>query len=193
MAATILNPIINGHRFSWASIEVVINGLQIAALRSINYTSELTPGVIYGNDPSKRGRTPGKVNHSCVFEILLREWMVLRDSLGQSYGRRSFNIVVQYAEPKQDTTQNVGFSSPGTLIAPPIVFTPSSNQSSFEGVATDTIIGCRITNVEHPNTDDTAATVVHITCDVLDIREGSSALAIEQPDADQPVDPFVTV
>jgi hypothetical protein len=94
----LLPPVINGHRYSWASLEVTIRGMMVIALRSINYSSELTPGIIWGSDPGRVGRTPGRVTHAASVELLRREWDVLREELGMSFGRVPFDVSVQYAD-----------------------------------------------------------------------------------------------
>ena len=45
MAIPISYPLINGHRYSWASVELTFaNGPVIRGVKSIDYGDELTPG-----------------------------------------------------------------------------------------------------------------------------------------------------
>jgi hypothetical protein len=150
--ARYLEPIINGHRYSYASIEVIVNGIIIVGVRSVTYASTLEPGVIYGSDAQKLGRTPGEVKHRCELEIYRREWTVLMETLGQSFGRTLFDVVVQYAE------------------------------EGDEGVTTDAIYACRVTEVELANQDDNNATTVRLALDPMEIRLGANQLSIELAD-----------
>jgi hypothetical protein len=142
-------PEINGHRYSYASLAIEINGTTYGGIRKINYSAGLTPGHIYGSDPHKAGRTPGKAEHECDFEVLRREWNEIVRSLGQSYGRVPFNIQVQYAE------------------------------TGDEGVTNDVIIDCRITRVTFSNDEGNEASVAQVTCDPMDIRLGRGELSID--------------
>lgn len=142
-------PTINGHRYSYASLQVVINGVAYEGLKSLHYSSALEPGIIYGSDPWKVGRTPGKVEHTCEFECYRREWTSIMAGLGQDFGRATFDIHVQYAE-KGD-----------------------------EGVTQDLIALCRVTKVEMANEDGTDASTVAVTIDPMDIRYGRDELSID--------------
>jgi hypothetical protein len=144
-----LQPLINGHRYSYASIEVELNGTTMLALTSINYGSALTPGMLYGSDPAKVGRTPGKAQHRCDFELYRREFSHLIVSLGPAFGRVPFDIQVQYAE------------------------------NGDEGVTTDKVLGCRITDVDLGNKDGTEPSKVKVTCDPFNIQLGSLNLSID--------------
>ncbi len=142
-------PVINGHRYSYVSLRVVVNGMAYEGIKSITYSSSLTPGIIYGSDPYKVGRTPGKVEHTCELEIYRREWTDIMERLGQSFGRPSFDIDVQYAE-KGD-----------------------------EGVTQDLIALCRVTHVEFANEEGSEPSAVHVTVDPMDIRYGRKELSID--------------
>lgn len=143
-------PIINGHYYSFASLEVKIADVFVIALKSINYGSSLTPGKVRGSDPEVVGRTPGVLEHTCDFEVYRHQWEVLRDTLGQSYGRKVFDVIVTYAE------------------------------ADDVGVTTDRITGCRIVRADFANADGTEATVVKVTCDPTDIRQGAHGYSIEE-------------
>jgi len=137
-------PIINGHRYSFASIEFEVDGLIIVGARSINYREELIPGVIWGEGSHKVGRTPGKYDASCDFDVYRREWDELRSSLGQSFGLKSFDVRVMY----QETPTVVG-ADPQVVI--------------------DHLIGGRITKVEAPNSEGPDPSVIKLSCDVMRI------------------------
>lgn len=151
MAIT-LPPLVNGHRYSFASIEVDFGGFVIVAITAINYTDELQPGIIMGSDPNRVGRTIGQRKLTCDFEMYRREWDVFRDALGQSYGRKPFNITIQYAE------------------------------SIGDPVTTDQIIECRIVRVEKSNAEGSDALKVKVVIDPNDIKEGNNSLSLDEVD-----------
>jgi hypothetical protein len=97
-------PIVNGHRYSYASVDLIINGKTYVGAKRVNYSSSLEPGIIYSDDPGKFGRTPGKASHSCELELYRLEWNDLVVALGQSFGRKAFNVQVQYAEDGEPVT-----------------------------------------------------------------------------------------
>lgn len=133
-------PEINGHRFSFASIEATFNGLSILGIVSINYSPELTPGKVYGSAPQKIGRTRGKEDSSCDFEMLRLEYENLVESITQSglaYGEAAFDIIVQYSE------------------------LPTSP------VLTDTVLGFRIGKPDLQNQDGTDPSTVKVTGDPM--------------------------
>jgi len=142
----ISTPLINGHRFSFASIEATVNGIPLIGFKSINYSQELEPGDVFGTRSNKLGRTRGKQNANCDFEMYRLEWENLKITLGAAgfgYGETPFNITVCYAD----------------LGAPVIV---------------DLIEGVRITKAEFSNSEGTDATAVKLTTNVMRIRENSS-------------------
>lgn len=148
-------PLINGHRFSFASVEALFGaaGL-IIGLRSINYKATLTPGDVYGTAPQKIGRTRGKNESTSDCEMLRLEFENLKETLGQAgvgYGETAFDIVVQYRELNQP-------------------------------VITDTIIGARITDVDLQNADGTDASACKLDLNVMQIWLGGQNQAIVTPD-----------
>jgi hypothetical protein len=146
VANRVVQPLINGHRYSYASIEFIAAGVQFFGVKSIKWGASLKPGVIRGIDSVRVGRTPGEGERTCEVVMYLREANALRATIGQSYGRRPFDIVVQYAEPYDpDKTRNI------------------------EGVTTVAIKGCRITEEETANEEGPDATTVTFSIDPHDI------------------------
>lgn len=141
-------PFINGHRYSFASIELVANGIPFTGFKSINYSQELDAGDVYGSRPQKIGRTRGKQNSSCDAEMYRLEWENLKVTLGfggVGYGEIPFVITVCFAEA-------------------PILGVP-------QPVITDVIEGARITKSEFSNTEGTDASSVKLTFNVMVIKE----------------------
>lgn len=142
-------PEINGHRYSYASIELIVNGLIVVGVGKITYGSSLEPGIVYGSDSHKIGRTPGQVSHHCDLEMYRREWSAVLETLGQSFGRTSFDVIVQYAE------------------------------EGDEGVTTDSILGCRVKELELDNQLGPEPASVRLALDPMDIRYGKQELSID--------------
>lgn len=140
MPPPIMFPLINGHRYSFASIEARFNDIPIIGFKSINYDDSLEPGEIYGSRPQLLGATRGKQKASGDFEMYRLEFDLFKLSLGVGgigYGESYFDIKVTYAE-----------------LAQPVV--------------TDTLVGCRIKKVASANTDGTDPTA--IKCDLFVTR-----------------------
>jgi hypothetical protein len=115
--------------------------LPIMGIKSINYSEDLEPGDVYGTAPHKLGRTRGKHNANCDFEMYRLEWENLKVTLGIAgvgYGEVAFDIFVTYSE-------------------------------NFSPVVTDQIVGARITKCEFSNSDGTDTSTVKLTCNVLNI------------------------
>jgi hypothetical protein len=96
-----ITPVVNGHRYSFASIEMVIADYTLIGITSVSYSDEL-PGVeIFGHDSIRIGRCVGKRKLAASFEVLRYEWMFVLQKLGNSYGRVKVLMQVQYADTDQ--------------------------------------------------------------------------------------------
>jgi hypothetical protein len=105
-------PLINGNRYSFASIEFripQIGARRYIGLKAINYTDDLQPGDVYGTAPQKIGRTNGKSAPTANMEIYALEFDDLVQNLVASAVARgyppnvgfmqvSFDIIVAYAD-----------------------------------------------------------------------------------------------
>jgi hypothetical protein len=137
-----------GHYFSFASIEAKVNGLIITGITSIDYSSKLEVGDVYGTKSQKLGTTRGKQSAEASMEMYLQDWENLRATLGAGgvgYGEPRFAIVVQYAE---------------------IATAP---------VKTDVLEGCRVTSVDYTNADGTDAAKVKLGLNVMRVFEGMTS------------------
>jgi hypothetical protein len=149
MPQLISYPQINGHRFSFASLEVTFNGIPTLGIKSLNYADELAPGELYGTAPQIIGRTRGKQKATGDCEMYRMEFENLKATLGIAgvgFGETPFTIVVTYFEL-------------GTV---PVI---------------DTIIGARITKPEQGNTDGTDGTSVKLTFHVMRVLFGGLPIA----------------
>jgi hypothetical protein len=153
-------PIINGHRYSFSSIDLHANGKLFYGVTKIAYRSSLKPGVIRGTDAEKIGRTPGEAEHTCELEMLQQEFQVLVDSLGPGFGLAVFDVQVVFAEQQK-------FDRDGP---------------EPEGVKVHDILGCRITDVDFQSSTGVEANTVRLTLDPRTIAYGTN-LTIEAREA----------
>lgn len=143
-------PLINGHRYSFASIEAFFNDIATIGFKSLNYGDELAPGELYGSRPQILGATRGKQKATGDFEMYRLEWELLKVSLGLAglgFGETYFDIRATYAEAGMP-------------------------------VVTDTLIGCRIKKVDLSNADGTDPTVVKCELFVTRVLFSGSAIVI---------------
>lgn len=150
MPTPIPYPLVNGHRYSFASVEAIINGLPFIGFSAINYKPSLKPGMVYGSRPQPIGRTRGKAEFTFDFEMYRLEFEVLKATLGAGgvgFGETPFDTVVQYGELGQPVT-------------------------------TDTIVSARIEEVDLSNADGTDPSKVKVTCNCLSILLNGVPIAI---------------
>ncbi len=145
----LLTPIINGHIWSFASIEVRVGIMPtIIDLQEINYTSTAEVGDVFGAHHAKIGTTRGQWNPTASMRMLSRSWERLRNILGPEglgYGERRVPYIVQYGEPGSPTV-------------------------------TDVIDGARVVNVERGHRQGVDALSVTITLNVMKIIEGTTGM-----------------
>lgn len=157
-------PIINGHRYSFASIDVTANGQLFVGITRISYGSSLKPGKVRGTDGEFSGRTPGDAEHRCEIEMLQREFGELLESLGPGFGLIPFDIQVAFAE-------SVFYEASSSN------FVNRAQASGAEGVITHTIRGCRISEVDFQGQDGPEPNKVRVTLDPDTIVYGAADAA----------------
>ncbi len=67
------NPLVNGKRYSFASIELRLLNKRYFGVKEINYKDKLEPGEMRGTSPLKLGRTRGKYTADGSITMGLRE------------------------------------------------------------------------------------------------------------------------
>lgn len=147
-------PLVNGHRYSFASIELRANNKTFIGIKSINYKDKLDKGNIWGTSSKKIGRTRGKQDPDASFEMLKAEGQDLIDNLtgnnaDQGYGEISFNITVAYRE-----------------------------QGS--SVITDTIEGAMIIEADDSHSEGTDAVYTKFSLNVMDVKRNGKSIASRQ-------------
>lgn len=115
---------INGNRYSFTSISVQLNGVDVAkgAFRSLNYDAQQDPGMVQGNQVAPVGRTTGYGQGTGSFEILVYEFDQLASSLTANgvvpIMSVDFDIVVSYSvnnvDVRTDTLRGVRITKIGS-------------------------------------------------------------------------------
>lgn len=149
-------PLINGHLYSWSSIEFSVNGIKFPRVKSINYKASLKPAKLYGTMAEPLGRTRGKSEPEASFEIYAEDYDALVAQLGSAtvgFGEVPFTITINYSE-----------------IGSPVI--------------TDRIEGARITGVDKGYSEGTDALTVKCDLDVM--RIFFNEIPIVSPVANQP-------
>ena len=96
-------PLINGFRYSFASIEVSIDGRKMIGFREINYRVRREPGEVRGAHPEPLGLTRGEITYEADLVAYAEEAEELIKQLGDGYMEKPFDITVTYAEEGQPT------------------------------------------------------------------------------------------
>lgn len=98
-------PVINGRRYSWASVAIKLRGQEYTGIKSINYKDSLKPTKVMGVGPFQRGRTKGVYEASGDMELFLQDAAHFRKALAEenaSYGLVEFDVLVQFTENDED-------------------------------------------------------------------------------------------
>jgi hypothetical protein len=91
-------PNVNDRAYSYASIELDIDGDLYYASKSINYSDNMEPGELRGQSQHRLGRTAGDYKAEASLELSREEWEILRAKFGDGFMLRSFDIQVSYSE-----------------------------------------------------------------------------------------------
>jgi hypothetical protein len=91
-------PTINGHRYSFASIELTIGTKRFIGFKGVDYSDELDPGIVRGAHAQPLGRTKGDYTAEASLTMLKEEWDELLATLGNGYLEIGFPITACYAE-----------------------------------------------------------------------------------------------
>lgn len=98
---TIAYPLINGHRFSFSSVEMTFGINKFIGVKSLNYKAMLEPAEVRGSRAQALGRTRGKYSCEGSVELYMQEWDELTTVLsaqGVGIYEATFDIKVAYAE-----------------------------------------------------------------------------------------------
>lgn len=105
-------PDINGRRAQWADVEVSSGKSGQAkkitrAVKRINYSDSLEPGVVRGNSAKKQGRTLGLQEPEASWTLFDEEFTQLVDDLGDGFGAVPFDITLVYRAATGQPTKKV--------------------------------------------------------------------------------------
>jgi len=147
-------PLINGNRYDYSSVEILIQGVPYRGIKSIDYSDSLDPAKQYGTSARPLGRTRGKWDGDGSLEIFKEDAAIIRPviaALGQGgYGEANLTIVVAYGEPTV-------------------------------GIITDTLIGVRIKKVSDSHAVGNDGITEKWDLDLMDLlRNGISILSAAQ-------------
>jgi hypothetical protein len=153
--APIAPPLINGNYFDFSSVAIFFGTTKISGFKSINYTSEQTPGDVYGTSAQKLGRTRGQHKASGSFEIYRPEFADMQAAL------QGFQVV---------QTVVAGAGVPG-LFETNFLISVNFSETSPVGIVTplvtlpqsDYIWGARITKVDQGHS--TGGDALTVKCD----------------------------
>ena len=148
----IQNTFVNGNRYSWTSIEVVLGGRTYMGnpFKAISYNSKQEPGIVYGTSPRPIGRTRGQYLAAGSMEVYRSEWQdfvdFLMNGLSPSIGIHDleFDITVSYAEPNSD-------------------------------VLTDVLVSCRMSNLNLDNSNGSDPSTVKCDLNMMELVLGQDA------------------
>ena len=113
MALPLQFPLINGFRYSWASVEIKLAGQVFYAVEA-NYGRKRSRQMVYVNHPDPVGKTVGKNEYTAGISFLLSEFNTFESALvllsaasgtaaiGSGYGNVFFDVLVTYNENGAD-------------------------------------------------------------------------------------------
>lgn len=99
--ADLTKPVINGHRYSWSSIEIDLGdlgGIQ-TGVSAISYQQSLEPSKLRGaGSPQPSGRTRGEYDAEGSVSLYKEDADNLIALLGNGFMEKVFDITVSYAD-----------------------------------------------------------------------------------------------
>lgn len=93
--------VINGRKYSWASIEAKVDGLVYKGISEISYKQSLKPAKVGGQGVYPLDRTVGDYEAEGNFTMTIADIEALRAALAakapnNSYGLTEFDILIQF-------------------------------------------------------------------------------------------------
>jgi hypothetical protein len=105
--AGIAYPLVNGAAYSYASVELNVNGQLFTAFESIDYGRKRTREEIRGNHPDPLAKTIGENKYNASASIEIAEWYLFLQQLGPGYGDEFFLTTVTFNSPILGVVQDV--------------------------------------------------------------------------------------
>jgi hypothetical protein len=95
-------PAVNGNRFSWASVEIILpKGKRFRGIKAISAKDTLEPGEIRGTAAQLLGRTRGDYKAESSIEMWKREADEFIAALGNGFMEYEFDIPVSFSDRNQ--------------------------------------------------------------------------------------------
>ena len=158
-------PLINGMRYDWSSVRLLLAGRRFVGVKEFNYSDKLTPGKARGTTAQIIGRTRGEYEAQGSITLYKEDWADFLSILGTLTASTSGLNTATGAPP--------GFMEVAFDIVATFAESPASP------VQTDTCQGCRIVNVESSNSQSADPLVVKLDLDIIMInRNGSLPLNV---------------
>ncbi len=149
----LLYPLINSNRYDFSSVEININGQTFKGVKSISYKESLPPGKVYGASAMKLGRSRGQYDPTGSLEIFKEEWEALRPVLA--------------------ATPPLGYMEASFQIV--VMYAELAAP-----VAVDTLLGCRISDIDETHSSGSDALTVKCDLDIMLINRGGT-FAVSPP------------
>ncbi len=100
-------PLINGHAYSFSSIEVKVGAQVFTGFTDVSYTQTLEPGDFRGTRPEKLATTIGEHYVEGSFTLVKSEYQEFIEALGEGYMTTLFDITNTYSEVNQPLITDV--------------------------------------------------------------------------------------
>lgn len=97
-------PLINGRRYSFASIDFRMKGIAVVGVKEITYSDKLEPAKVKGTKAQPLGRTLGDYEPEASVTMYREEFDELVAQLGDGYGGIAFDLVCHYADEGAPTS-----------------------------------------------------------------------------------------
>lgn len=96
-------PLINGRRYSFASVILKINGRQVVGVKEVSYNWKIDRAKVRGTNIQPLGMTRGEYDCEGSLTFYKEDYDELIANLGDGYGEAVFDIAVSYADVGQPT------------------------------------------------------------------------------------------
>lgn len=91
-------PEVNGHLFSFASVELKVHDRVFLGISAVDYSDKLEGTAVYGPSPVPLGRTRGKWSGEASVTFYQGQFQELIDFMGDGWGETPVTITVQCRE-----------------------------------------------------------------------------------------------
>jgi hypothetical protein len=96
-------PLINGRRYSYASVKIRVGGTEYTGVKEISYSWSIERSKVRGVGIQPLGMTRGEYDCEGSITLYREDYDELITSLGNGYAEAIFTIAVSYADEGQST------------------------------------------------------------------------------------------